>query len=550
MLIGLLVVAAGGAAAWFALRERGSTPAPVDPGHGPTTVQHAPGGTGPVEPQPTGTTAQVPPVDPDTAPGPGPGPEPANASSGGGKPRENDEQKLELFETQARVALLEIVARQMEPKERIAALREMAEKFRGSNSASEATEKADALEAEATNAEAAATTHHTNVLALSQKLRAAAALDTRPFLPGKALLAMRAVEGQAAYENDPLFQGEKTRLEQEVLTQASEYAKTVLEDTQKDLEKGEHESAKKKLTELMPVFDLPDFPLGKSPLGTDVLFELGRRARERLSNLGQIASQIQTQQSREETLALAQSLSGPDALERELGGFDFAAAHARVAALGAKATTPAAKILLGDLDLELAGAQRAFDLLAREFPAGWKRKGVDDPRDKSEALRNVVGADADGLMLEAQGGAVERLPWTAFARNTKVLNRLFVERLTREYTADEARDVMALVHLTAVSEALELAGKMFDPAKKANFTEGNAKDLVEGFNAAQGWSAKAGAPSNLLAHDAAAAELLARVLQDTTNGAWSSAVAGTERLLRENQDSLLVRMLSDGTQPK
>src|SRR6185295_18301224 len=147
------------------------------------------------------------------------------------------------------------------------------------------------------------------------------------------------------------------------------------------------------------------------------------------------------------------------------------------------------------------------------------------------------------------GGAVERVPWTAFGRNCKALTHLFSERLVREYSADEARDVMAVLHLSAVAGALEQAGKMFEPGRKANFTAGNAAELLEGFSAAQAWAAKCGGASPLLEADQAAAQLLAKVLQDTTEGSWSVAVAGTERLLREHQGSLLVRMLSDGSEP-
>jgi hypothetical protein len=280
-----------------------------------------------------------------------------------------------------------------------------------------------------------------------------------------------------------------------------------------------------------------------------VLFELGRRARERLGTVGQVATQIQSQQAREETLAVAQSLAGSGALERELATLDLEHARARVEALAAKASVPSTKLLLSNLQGEIQGASRALALMAREFQGGWRRKGVDDPRDKSETLRNAVGADASGLMIEVAGGTVERVPWTAFGRNTKALAHLFLERLARDYTADEARDVMSLMHLTAVAEALEAGGKMFEAGRKANFTASNAAEMLEGFSAALAWATRAGGALPLLTEDQAAAQLLAKVLQDTTEGAWSSAVAGTERLLREHQDSLIVRLLSDGSDP-
>ena len=536
MLVGLVIVV-GGAAAFFALRGKHETPAEPPRPPEPALVQHSPPPkTDPVTPTP------APPVEPQ--------PNHATPETAVTKPaHENDERELELFETKARVALLEITSKQLEPAERISALREMAQKFNGTTSATEAGEKASALEQELAHADEAAATRHAALLSLATQLRAAAELDLTPPAPGRSILAMRAVPGQEPFANDPVFEGELTRIQQELFGKSADYAKSVLEDTQKDLDKGDQAAAKAKLTALMPLFDLPEFPLGQAPVGADVLFELQRRARERLTNLGLIATQIQTQQSREETLALAQALSGPDALERELGTLDLEKARARVEALLGKTGTPSSKTMLTNLQAEIAGASRAFALLAREYQGGWRRKGVDDPRDKSEALHNAVGADAQGLMLEAAAGGVERVPWTAFGRNSKALAHLFAERLAREYNADESRDVMGLMHLTAVAEALDAAGKMFDPGRKANFTAGNALEMLDGFTLAQVWSTKAGGALPLLDEDQAAAQLLAKVLQDTTDGAWSSAIAGAERLLKEHQDSLIVRMMSDGSEP-
>ena len=45
-----------------------------------------------------------------------------------------------------------------------------------------------------------------------------------------------------------------------------------------------------------------------------------------------------------------------------------------------------------------------------------------------------------------------------------------------------------------------------------------------------------------------AATILATVLRDTSEEAWTSAVAGMERLLASFADTLLVRMLSDGSE--
>jgi len=472
-----------------------------------------------------------------------PNPAAPNPAAGG------DERELELLESRARIALLEILQRQDKPEDKIAALVEMARKFNGTSAATEAGTKANELEAQLRTEQAALSERHTSVMALIGRLREAAKLDANPPRPGVGLLAMRNVAGQEAFAQDALFQSERARLEQDLLGRATEYAKQVLARTQADLEAGRQEVAQASLSELMPLFDLPEYPLGQAPAGVDALQEQGRRARERLSNLRSIAGQILENRQREDARLLAGALYGPDGLEKELALLDFAGAATRVSKLAESTSTLPVRQALMALSAELGEAAQAFPLLAREFTAGWKRKGVDDPRDRSEALRNCVGADAEGLLLEGAQGATERVPWSAFAAHTRELGRLFNERFTRELKPEEARSVRALLQYAAVGEVLSLGAKMLDPTKKANFTEGNAKELLECFAPAQGWVAKAGS-SPTLVREIEAAQLLSRVWMDTTSNSIASAVAGTERLLSDYRDTLLVRLLSDGTELK
>lgn len=472
-----------------------------------------------------------------------PNPAAPNPAAGG------DERELELLESRARIALLEILQRQDKPEDKIAALVEMARKFNGTSAATEASTKANELEAQLRTEQAALSERHTSVMALIGRLREAAKLDADPPRPGVGLLAMRNVAGQEAFAQDALFQSERARVEQELLGRATEYAKQVLARTQADLEAGRQEVAQASLSELMPLFDLPEYPLGQAPAGVDALQEQGRRARERLSNLRSIAGQILENRQREDARLLAGALYGPEGLEKELALLDFDGAATRVSRLAESTSTLPVRQALMALSAELGEAAQAFPLLAREFTAGWKRKGVDDPRDRSEALRNCVGADSEGLLLEGAQGATERVPWSAFATHTRELGRLFNERFTRELKPEEASSVRALLQYAAVGEALSLGAKMLDPTKKANFTEGNAKEVLECYAPAQGWVAKAGS-SPTLVREIEAAQLLSRVWMDTTSNSIASAVAGTERLLSDYRDTLLVRLLSDGSELK
>jgi hypothetical protein len=461
----------------------------------------------------------------------------------------NDERDLEILESRARIALLEILQRQQSPQEQFAELTEMARKFNGTTAASEASAKAGELEQQLREAQAALSERHTAVMALVAKLREAAALEQSPPRPGRSLLAMRALGGQEAFADDPLFQAERARLEQELFARASEHAGGVLARTQADLEAGRQEAAATALNELLPLFDLPEFAAGAAPAGYDALLEQGRRARERLANLRAIAGQILEQRQREDARLMAGALYGPEGLEKELSVLDFQSAATRVSQLAEAASTLPVRQALVTLAAELNEASQALPLLAREYPAGWKRKGVDDPRDRSESLRNCLAADAEGLLLEAAQGATERVPWSAFANHTRELGRLFNERFARELKPEEARSVRALLQYAAVGEVLSLGVKMLDPSRKANFTEGNAKELLECFAPAQAWALRS-APSATLTREIEAAQLLSRVWQDATGNSIAAAVAGTERLLLDYRDTLLVRLLSDGSQLK
>jgi hypothetical protein len=79
-----------------------------------------------------------------------------------------------------------------------------------------------------------------------------------------------------------------------------------------------------------------------------------------------------------------------------------------------------------------------------------------------------------------------------FGGDDREISKLFTERLAREWTPDELRGIAGLLRLTAVVEAIGRAGKMFDPAKRYNFTDADAREMTECFAQAQIWAEKAG----------------------------------------------------------
>ena len=79
----------------------------------------------------------------------------------------------------------------------------------------------------------------------------------------------------------------------------------------------------------------------------------------------------------------------------------------------------------------------------------------------------------------------------------------------------------------------------------AEFTEEEMEAMLEGFEFAREWAARAANPAPVES-EARAASLLARSLRAASEDSWSSAVADLELLFEGYRDTLLVRMLSDG----
>jgi tRNA A-37 threonylcarbamoyl transferase component Bud32 len=465
------------------------------------------------------------------------------------EPREkvDDDKALQLFEANARVAFLELSSREMEAAAKRDELRALAGRFRGTTAATEALEKADAIEVELQRALLETSARASALESVITRLRAAAALEAKPPRPGDALEKMSAVDGQQAFAQDPAFQSAKKSIELAVIQNACAYARDVLADTQRDLEAGRFEAVQPKLTDLVKAFELPDFPAGQAPPGIDEYFELGRSARERLKNLELLRGHYAEKQSQETALQIANAFGGPTGLEHELRQLDLAAARARLSALAAKLPPGPPQSFVQGLLADCEHGAAALAMLGREYSSGgWHRKNFIDPRDRKNPARTAVGVDANGILCEGEGGQVENVPWSAFGGSAKELSNLFWERTTRDYTPAEVRGITGLIRLTAVIEALERTAKMFDRTRHANFTDGNARDLAECFVPLQQWIQKLGGEASL-ARESQAAALLAQVLAQTTEGTWSVAVAGTERLLDEYQDTLLVRLLSDGS---
>jgi len=485
-------------------------------------------------------------TDPDTAAtGTTPATKPETARSD--KPRDKDDRDLQLFEANAKLALLEVMGKPMSPNERREALRSMAAQYQGTSAATEALEKADGITNDIVSAEAERAARRSGIDAVIEKMRAAAKLNDDPPHPGLSFLAMRAVDGQAALRDDPDFVEARKTLETIVSRGAVIYAQRMMSEAGMKLDKGDFEGGRAQLEALMPLFDLPEYQLGEAPAGVSELFEVGRTARERLRTIESARDVFERRRERDDAVAIAAGLGGAAGLERELRSLDFAAAKARLESLLPNVGGKQSLALVTGLVADCERARVVLDTLARECREGtWRRRSFNDPREKKVVTRNATGADASGLLFDGENGAADHVPWSAFGGNTKELSKLFFERLNREWTAEELHGIAALVRMQACVEAVDLAAKMFDGQRKANFTEANQRDLLEAFTTAAQWSTRANAGKDEIAKETEAAGQLATALRQATDGQWSGSIAVIERLLTDYQGTLLVRLLSNG----
>ncbi|HEX6884879.1 MAG TPA: FHA domain-containing serine/threonine-protein kinase [Planctomycetota bacterium] len=236
-----------------------------------------------------------------------------------------------------------------------------------------------------------------------------------------------------------------------------------------------------------------------------------------------------------------ETLGPGSGLLAELAGLELAAVEARLAALPEELRArPAATALAG----EVRQASLALARLQAEFASGgWKRKALTDPRTRK--VREVRDVRPEGLVFESEGG-LETLTWRDTGSDPDWWHLLFQQRLAREWTAEESRAIAALLRLAAATRGAELARALLAPGARSVLGPAELAALARLFEPALGWLGAA--PDRpAFEHEDACARRLARALEQAQARAWTAAAAELERLLAEDDTSLLVRLLSDGT---
>jgi serine/threonine protein kinase len=454
---------------------------------------------------------------------------------------------LEVFELQAKEAFAKLSDSVLEPAQRVIELRNLALEFAGSDAAAAGDALATSLEAQLISDASPSDPRAREIAKMLSDLGEKAALGSVPPRPDQALRAMRAVPGQILLQGVLEFEGPRGELERAVLQEALDFVRQQIEAAVTSAHNGNFEEMAALLTDAIAATGLPDFESGTEPAEARQLRQLGLGARQRLDAIDDARALFQVRRGQEDDSLVAAGFNGRAGLEAELLSLDLAAAKTRAESILATVKTDDSRLLLTTLIEDLGFAIGALESLAGAFGKNeWRRKSVADPRSRRTVrTRDAVGADATGLTL-AESGSNVHVPWSAWGGSTENLHALFHERLKRTWSADEKRGIGAILRLTAVAHAIQLASEMFDPDVVARFSPGEADELMASFDAASNW-AKIHGGSASVARERGAARNVVDAVQAASDKHWARAVASTTRLLEENRDTLIMRLLSDGS---
>ena len=527
--LGALVLI-GGIAAWKFLGDGGTPEAPPTP-PGPQAPVNPPGPGNGADPAQGGVA---------TSPVEGQG-SPPPPNPGGG----DNETRMKLFEAEAKLAWKDLPV-DLVGAERAARLEQLAKDYAGTGAAADMQAEADLLRADLAREHAATAAVAARRGAALQVLEAA--IQPFPEDPARAMDALSAQAIEAELQADPEFQKVRLEVYERVLARGLEAASAESRIIDEAAARGDFDEVSRRIDALVPRLRLPKLPEGleASRLPTHAVIEsLARELSARSEGLAAERADHAVRIVDADRERIAGSLGLNREFEKELRTLDFAALHGRLAALEASLSTEDAKLAVRELDQDLSRGKAALEMLVREFAAGtWKRSQVADPRSTRNSVPKAVGVDASGVSVDLDG-RTDVIPWSAFGGRPDKLSFLFNERLSRTYTTEEARGIESLVRTAAVLAAVDAASEMFDPTAGARFDEGETKELQKGFDSCRPWAAAAGTLPRY-EREARAAALLAQCLGDSSRNAWSSSVAGLERLLSGYGDTLLVRMLSNG----
>jgi hypothetical protein len=363
--------------------------------------------------------------------------------------------------------------------------------------------------------------------------------------PGNALRQILAFEPAGEVAGNAGFTAVIAKLEAEVVDTSHAAFTAELERAAASASTGDFDDVRARLDALLPLFDLPKYetPERPAPPGLDELRLLGAEVRGRKARVAADEAAWRRALETGDRSGFARRLGIGSGVEDDLAALRFPALKARLEALEAELSTDSARARAGAFRADVESATVALGALIDAFPAGgWRRQIVVDSRGKRAT---VLGVSDEGLVLDEAGNGVLHA-WNEYAASPDSMQQLFKDRLARDYTAAERVGVRALLKFAGAVEAVRVAAQKLEPERSARFSASEAEDLGAAFDHALAWAGDEGDPA--LEREREAAVVLARSLLATESEDWTSVVAGLERLFADYDDTLLVTLLSDGTE--
>ena len=292
--------------------------------------------------------------------------------------------------------------------------------------------------------------------------------------------------------------------------------------------------------------ETPEWMLRLGPLGLDDFLGRDRQTRDLIVDAGLRKVAWLDAQLRTDEASMGKALggSGPTSFEASLRAMDFQRATAFVAPLSSGLGSALNKSSMDALSKELEMAAAAKALFISSFAAGeWRRDTLPDPHGKSKQATSVT-QKAITLNTRSEAGSKD-VAWAEYMEGPELIGGLFSNRLRRELTSEERSGVSSIIRMAAVLHAVEEANRLLDPADDRKFDQEDVESMLEGFDACAEWDTATSAETTVRERQAAA--VLGQALLAKLAGEPATSAAHIEHLLTDCRQSLLVLLLTDGS---
>jgi serine/threonine-protein kinase len=525
LLVALLAGAAAGGWWWFA---RPAEPARAPTGAGGGAVAHG-----------------DPPLDEPAPPG---GDEPAAGSAA--PPPLDDDSALARLERQAEEAWNGL-SQSLDREARRLELERLAREFAGTTAAGRFQREAEDLARQATDEVAAAAQGDARVSEALSVLRAASGGVRAGGDLALELASLAAAPVEESLVADEAWRQGARALWTDAFDAAAERAAAALDALDARAAQGDFDGLAEAAEALRAGLAEDGWPPLPEALALADAPELSRlrdtraRAVALFAGAPTLATRWRLSTERADRAAQAEGLRAGGSFEAELRRLDLSGARARLERLAAELPLADSRAWMSALAEELAAGEQALRALESAWEAGqWRRRTIQDPRQRGRVAREVVDVGSAGLVLK-DGEGVETLAWSEFGGRPTELHQLFHERLTRAFDARELSGIAALVRIAAVLQAVEEGSEILEPDDGGVLSDEETRLLQEGFDVAAPWAAAAGR-QEALERERAAARVAATALRAASDGRHAASATALERLLVEHRHTLLVRLLSDG----